>query len=463
MQDADQLQQTIKQLLDQLEQQESMLTDRQATIDKLLLDSNIDDQWGKDHKEQILNELLAKTAALPNDPPKNFCIAPFQSIRQNAYGRNSPCAFGAGEWHHGTLTPLERWRSNELNELRTQFVNGEKPKTCQRCWNEEDANIESLRQRQYDYFPTDFNNLVKSGIWLNGPKTAVFKTSNVCNLACRSCGGWDTNSYAPEGEFYAEKYNTQIDGKLHNRFIPLLPPKHMDFMQYKHIAENLEKIDFFGGEPLLNITQLNFLEYLADQGLSKKITLFYSTNCTNQPTARLKRVWDKFKRVEISMSIDGRGDQFEYLRWPGNWNQALEVLDTFKSFNNQLNCEVYTMAGVTVSLMNAYYADDTITWLKRNVGDVYINMVDSPEYLSLHIAPDSVKTAIRNHVRNHDVLGYLDIKDHNPQLWKQFIIWMKRQDEYRKQDFSKTFPEFFDYISNDWNNVLDLSEENFYG
>ena len=55
---------------------------------------------------------------IPQSRPNNFCIAPFQSIRQNPHGRNSPCAFGAGEWHHEHLTPEQRWNSHELNQLR---------------------------------------------------------------------------------------------------------------------------------------------------------------------------------------------------------------------------------------------------------------------------------------------------------------------------------------------------------
>ena len=245
---------------------------------------------------------------LPDEPTEHFCIAPFQSIRQNPHGKNSPCAFGAGEWNHRNLNTVERWHADEVNDLRKEFIAGKRPKACHRCWAEEDAGKQSLRQRQYEYFPDDYQDFVKSGRWVYGPKTAVFKTSNICNLACRSCGGWDTNTYMKEGMHYADEYDTKIKhpttGKMvhWNRFIPIQTPKHIDFMDYVKIADNLEKIDFFGGEPLLNTTQLPFLEYLADTGKSKNTTLFYSTNGTNLPTDRLKRAWSKFKRVELSIS-----------------------------------------------------------------------------------------------------------------------------------------------------------------
>jgi MoaA/NifB/PqqE/SkfB family radical SAM enzyme len=156
------------------------------------------------------NNLVELHQLIPDIAPANFCIAPFQSVRQNAYGRNSPCAFGAGDWHHGELTPEQRWNSAELNQLRQEFIAGNRPVACQRCWDEEDAGKQSLRQRQYEYFPTDYELFIKSGLWMQGPKTAVFKISNVCNLACRSCAGWDSNSFAPEGKHYQAQYQTTM-------------------------------------------------------------------------------------------------------------------------------------------------------------------------------------------------------------------------------------------------------------
>lgn len=410
----------------------------------------------------MINSMHELHKLLPESPPENFCIAPFQSIRQNAYGRNSPCAFGAGEWHHGDLSPQDRWDSSELNQLRSDFIKGKRPEACHRCWAEEDAGKESLRQRQYQYFPNDYNDFIKSGKWLNGPKTAVFKVSNVCNLACRSCGGWDSNTFSKEGQHYKDTYNTKIDGQPHNRFIPLLAPKHMDFSQYYNIADELEKIDFFGGEPFLNITQLELLEYLTERGLSKNITLYYSTNCTNFPTARLQRAWDKFKRVEIAMSIDGIGKEFEYMRWPGKWDEASQVIDHIASLKNKLNCEMFTMASVTLSAINLHTSDRLLEWAQSTIGSYYINMVNSPSYLSVHILPNDVKQAVLSNVHNSDLRGYMQLKEHDPVLWKQFIIWMKRQDLYRHQSFASVYPEYFELLKPHWDSVTDLSEDNFY-
>ena len=404
---------------------------------------------------------------LPDEPTEHFCIAPFQSIRQNPHGKNSPCAFGAGEWNHRNLNTVERWHADEVNDLRKEFIAGKRPKACHRCWAEEDAGKQSLRQRQYEYFPDDYQDFVKSGRWVHGPKTAVFKTSNICNLACRSCGGWDTNTYMKEGMHYADEYDTKIKhpttGKMvhWNRFIPIQTPKHIDFMDYVKIADNLEKIDFFGGEPLLNTTQLPFLEYLADTGKSKNTTLFYSTNGTNLPTDRLKRAWSKFKRVELSISCDGIDEEFEYLRYPGKFDVLQNTIRDLKSFQSNTDNDIYMMAGLTISNMNVLTADRTREWLESNIGDVYITMVQSPDYQSISRAPEYVKSHIKSTVKMSDILGYVNVDQTNIDAWRQFIIWMKRQDKYRQQSFDKTFPDMYNLIQDDWHMINDLSEQNF--
>ena len=397
----------------------------------------------------------------PKTIPTNFCIAPFHSTRQNAFGRNSPCAFGAGEWEHGNLTPVERWNSKELNDLRQEFVENKKPNACHRCWAEELAGKQSLRLRQLEYYPDVYNDFIKTKKWENGPITAVFKTSNICNLACRSCAGWDTNTYTKEGIYYAETYQTKsIDGsKLHNRFISRLPPTHTNFMDFIPIMDNIEKIDFFGGEPLLNTTQLDLLTYLVDKGLSKNITLFYSTNCTNQPTERLLSLWSKFKRLELSLSIDGQTTQFEYLRWPGKWKEAEYIVQQHLELKNRLECEVYIIGAPTISSMNVYYTDNLLAWHKQTIGNYYVNMVNSPSYLAINNLPNSVKSSLLKHVKDNDVRGYLTMEQQDAIVFKQFSIWMERQDKFRNQSFSDTFPEYFELLSPYWE--TDLSEMNF--
>jgi hypothetical protein len=85
--------------------------------------------------------------------------------------------------------------------------------------------------------------------------------------------------------------------------------------------------------------------------------------------------------------------------------------------------------------MNALVADKLVTWLKENIGPYYATMVTSPSYLAVHIAPDEVKKELLTRIQHPEILGYLTIQEHDPVAWNQFLVWMKRQDLYRKQKF----------------------------
>lgn len=405
---------------------------------------------------------------IPDVIPENFCIAPFLSTMQTTYGKTSPCAYGITEWKFDHLSPKQRWESQELNEFRRMFAQGKMPAPCVKCTNEELASKDSLRLRMKSWYPDAYSEFIKSGKWQQGPQHISTKVSNVCNLSCRTCGGWDSNSFADEGQHYIKVYDTKarVPGQeheiSHNKFVPRLPPRHTDYQGFKEIDANVTKLEFFGGEPLLNLTHLEFLEHLVSTGRSKDVTLFYSTNCTQKINPRHRRVWEKFKALEFSLSIDHIGDKYHYLRWPGDWGEVQQNIKDITALKNQLSAQVSYVMSPCCSLLNVYYIDEVLAWGQENIGAVYINMIANPEWIAVNCAPDDVKQALLQHVVTPEVQGFINVKPYNPLMWKQFLIWTKRQDLYRNQDFTKVFPEFYNIIKPYWDTCTDLSEQNFY-
>ena len=90
-----------------------------------------------------------------------------------------------------------------------------------------------------------------------------------------------------------------------------------------------------------------------------------------------------------------------------------------------------------------------------------MNLVPSPDYLVFSILPEKIKSILKQKVKNPDVLGFLDVHPSDPLKFKQFIIWMKRQDLYRKQSFPQVYPEYHSLFADEWNAVTDLSYNNF--
>lgn len=380
---------------------------------------------------------------------------------QTTYGKTSPCAYGVTEWQMNDRTVLERWHSQEYNDMRRQFAENRVPEPCVKCLNEEAGGKSSLRQRMHQWFDGSYEQDILSGRWKQGPRLISTKVSNVCNLACRTCGGYDSNSYHQEGMHYTKEYGTvNIFGKPGNRFVARLAPRHTDYSGFKDIDANITKLEFYGGEPMLNLTHLEFLEHLVETGRSQEVTIFYSTNCTQPINPRHQRVWDKFKRIEFSLSIDHIGDKFHYLRYPGVWSEVETNIRALINLKNQIAAEVSHVMSPCCTLLNAYYIDEVIEYAQNNVGAHYINMVANPAYLAIHAAPDHVKSAMLQHIQSPEVRGFLQIQPPDPLAWKQFIIWTKRQDLYRQQNFAETFPEFYEIIKSDWEKITDLSEQN---
>ena len=125
---------------------------------------------------------------MSKQPPKNFCISPFISTRQGPSQKVSPCAFGAGEWYQPNLNSKERWNSDELESLRQKFLRNEQPEECKRCWNEETAGAQSLRLRQYEYFPNAYEEYILSEKYKTGKSNllSAFRIGLVSNLKAKS-------------------------------------------------------------------------------------------------------------------------------------------------------------------------------------------------------------------------------------------------------------------------------------
>lgn len=380
---------------------------------------------------------------------KYYCSSPFISTRQTAWNKISPCAFGPIEVEVDAGTPqLERWHNPQLQALRQKFLSGEKPIECKRCWDEEDAGVKSLRHRTNEQYGVEHTN------WQTGPKELVIKTSNVCNLACRSCGGWDTSYYWPEGKFYEQQYNA-----IGNDFIQLRDKMYhnCDLWTLDDLV-NVEKISFFGGEPLLDKKHATLLKKIIQADRASKTTLFYSTNA-QQIGKHYEELWSHFKRVEIFFSVDGIQEQFEYLRWPGNWNKTVSVIDWFLDLPNRYpKVDWYFQGSQCVSLLNIADYNLTSNWLRKKLGAVHFNIVDHPSHYRMTNIPDEHKEELSEMIYDEDIKNYLNIETSNKEDLIKMIVWTKRQDLYRKQNYKTTFPNTFKFIEPLWHKVDDLND-----
>ncbi len=379
-----------------------------------------------------------------------LCLSPFLGLKQTAYGKFSPCCSLACNWEVPHKNIKEKINSSEFKALRADFLAGKEPETCRRCWNEEMALKKSQREVYLQEHP-ELEKLIHNGEWQRGPAILSIDLSNLCNYACKICN-----------VSYSTKFNAELEeGKR-------LKPTEISDEEVQDIlanSENLVKIEFFGGEPMLNKSHTQLLQGLVENKKSQDITLFYSTNGSVLPTTELMSYWESFKEIKISISVDGIFANYEYLRWPGQFSNLQKNVKFYREELQQkliaLGVKFQLSSCPTLSNLNYFYIVEIHEWLIENVGFSTVNLLQDPDYLSVSNLPPRVKEACNAKILNSpfaEELGFLisfaQQKDFDLKLWQEFVITNNKQEIFRNSWLKTSLPEFWNLIQEDYSQVL---------
>jgi MoaA/NifB/PqqE/SkfB family radical SAM enzyme len=243
------------------------------------------------------------------------------------------------------IEPLETFEfanSHSLTTLRNKFDLGEKPKECNRCWQDEQLGQNSRR------INVSANQLSDTTVEL---ENFTYNSTWACNLACIMCGPYNSSAWAKELNMTSTML-LQI-GKTFNKSKKLLD--NIDLSK-------LKRIHFNGGEPLLNNEHQILLEKLDDTNTLNNINLSYNTNGTQYPTNKTIELWSKAQRVMLWFSIDATENSFEYIRYPANWQSTVDNLLRLK---NTLPDNVEFGFTITVGCYNIFEIRNVLDWIKQ--------------------------------------------------------------------------------------------------
>lgn len=373
--------------------------------------------------------------------PENFCDAPFTLFTMDANLSASPCpALGGSTWNF-TGQKLEKiWNSDTLEDFRKHMLNNGKHEVCNRCWSEESIGYESERLK--------INKLNRSlDNYKKGPVQLALKISNVCNLRCRSCNGADSVTLSVEGKKYAT-----IPEWKNNFYIKETKRKEFTNEQIDEIVAwsgNLERLEIYGGEPLLDDQTFNLLGKIIETGRANKIQVNLSTNITHRISPKNIEILQKFHHVNINLSIDGWGKRFEYLRHPGKWSEVYDNIKWFKALNDSrvINSDILPVC--TVTMMNVYYigelADNLYNYFKLKP---YYILSTFPKHYSIINMPEHIGVEVVKHLDRHKITDITAVKNAciktgRDKEYHKFWRWNNMVDEYRKEKFANVFPEYY--------------------
>lgn len=329
-----------------------------------------------------------------NIPHDKFCVLPWISLETSPIGTARPCCLAEdeikdelGNKYKLIATDLSTVQNSEyMNNLRQQFLNGEQPQTCRKCWNEERAGRTSKRMHTLDRL----KHIVTDTEWTVDAKPLMFidfKLGNICNLKCRICGSWSSSSYAAE--------EVKFEGKdsFHYQMLKegAWPRENQSFWDnLAPLMKDVRYMEFTGGEPFMIQEHFDLLQRLVDSGVANQIEIHYNTNGTHYPE-HAEEIWQHFKTVEIAFSIDDVGERFEYQRMNADWEEVNHNIDRFRDLRNRLS-NIQLQVCSTVNVFNVMYLEDLADWIdQQNFDFVYWNMLHEAYYHSVSTLPDKAK------------------------------------------------------------------------
>ena len=345
-----------------------------------------------------------------NLPHDKFCVLPWVSLEASPIGTVRPCCLAddelvddAGEkFSLLTANFKDIQNSGSMRKLREQFLAGERPQTCRKCWNEERAGRTSKRMHTINRL----KHTITHTDWTTDAKPLMFldlKLGNICNLKCRICGSWSSSQFAAEEIAQLPRDEQKTSFPYQMLRAGAWPKENESFWHEidNHLSD-IRYIEFTGGEPFMIEQHFDMLQGMIDRGIAHQVEIHYNTNGTQWPD-RGTAIWRHFRTVEIALSIDDLGERFEYQRSNAVWSDVVQNLNCFRQLRTECS-NIQLQCCSTVNIFNVRYIDQLAQWIVQQEFDfVYWNIMHDAWYFSIATLPDLAKAAVTEHLRSATV------------------------------------------------------------
>jgi len=240
------------------------------------------------------------------------------------YDRRLCCIYQGGEL--GTKVSLEEhWNSPRMKNVRLDMLAGKKIKGCEVCYKAEEAGIlSSRRTNRLQHAPNIITEETRAtGYMTTLPSDFDYRTIH-CNLTCLHCAPTYSSSWqALMGDmdnpiYFKSTIDSAYEEQSKNEMIRAIDERR------------LETIYWAGGEPMMSTIHWDVMEHLkklneTDPDYVQSIVIRYNTNLTRSKW-KGRNVYEylAFIDPELSPSLDGIEETFNYIRSGGDWNVVKE-------------------------------------------------------------------------------------------------------------------------------------------
>lgn len=338
---------------------------------------------------------------------------------------------------------------DKLKQIRSDFFNGKIPEACRSCFALEDQGGISWRMHVNQRFENKLKQVKTKGLPLEVPLEDLcyldLRFSNVCNSSCRICGPHYSTGWNQDATFLGQNH------------VQRLLKTYKSSPQFKEElyrqAEHLEEIYFSGGDPLLHEEHNDLLKYLVECKRTQ-IKLCYNTNLPIISDEHLS-LWREFPRVVLSVSLDAKEKQGEYIRKGQNWEELWHRIQFIKKEVPHVDVSF----SLTLSLYNAYAFIDLLRFLisqKISPDAISLNILSTPNFLSVRNLPSQMKVQLSQlyHSFENEFNGafkpliasaFAELnREGELQMIATFKKYNERLDLFRNEKFLDHFPEYVD-------------------
>ena len=394
---------------------------------------------------QNFNSTLEETKSIEDcySLPDTICAVPWMHVEIKHDGTITPCCQSEGiTLGNINDTSLNNaFYSPTMENLRGQFLAGNKPKACNDCWQKESQKLSSIRTHNISRLRKDF--FLE---YLEQPKitTVDLKFNNTCNFKCRICNPVNSSLIATEHKkFFNASISPQSNWAESANFLD----------QMIKMLPEITNIDMFGGEPFLIKKFANVLRTAVEQGHAKNIRLHYNSNGSIWP-AEFISYWPHFREVDIHFSIDAIGPRFELQRG-GTWSDVEKNILQIKNLNFP-NMVLNLMP--TISILSVYYMDEVYDWAKKHNFKLFVSNLVSPLEFNLNNLTGRAQELIIDKFQNHpwsEMQGVVKLlKKMPPGDGIKFIEKIKSIDTIRKENFAASHQEIAEAMGYVYNKTV---------
>jgi len=370
---------------------------------------------------------------------KNFCVIPWTGFELEPNGNVKNCIISKekiGNIYQTSIQDIIKGNS----KIRQNMLEGKYPSNCDGCYLQEKhrtKSFESISSRLY--YAKEIGTSISKELLDSKDnfelKHVDLRWSNACNQACVYCSA-----------DYSSKWASELGKKVPHNQQSIDRVKEYVFSNIK----NLTNVYLAGGEPLLMKQNQEFLQLLYKE--NPDVTLRVNTNLSKTDT----KIFDQlcqFKNVHWTISVETIEQEYEYIRYHGNWQDFLSNLNIIKKLPHRISFNMLYF------ILNYKSIFDCVEYFQKqgfHNNSFVIGPLFTPLYLNILNLPKHIVDELIGILKNRidEKPGFL--LENGYQNLLQYLTEtefyanidntqkeLKKMDQRRNIDSSKVFPKLY--------------------